>query len=254
MAADRRVALEKKAEIGDPFALDTLFLARLFGFGGSMDLAKARETLVAGFRAGGPVCLLYQGRCLKGFWMGDTLSPSLAQKTAGKALVEKTGRVFIPLAKDGSPPVRFLAGLVCLESGDEKAGLRWLSESAQGGFAPAYLEAASWVLAKAAPDRDETESLRAVGWLRKAADQGFAPAWTRLGHCHLEGRYDTERSPEKAVELFRKAAEAGDAEAERRLGMCYFEGKGVTKDRREALQWFLKGADHQDTPSMLRQA
>ena len=46
---------------------------------------------------------------------------------------------------------------------------------------------------------------------------------------------------------YREAAERGDAEAQFRLGMCYADGIGVRQDYAEAVKWYRKVADQQNT-------
>jgi TPR repeat protein len=45
----------------------------------------------------------------------------------------------------------------------------------------------------------------------------------------------------------RAHAEQGDAAAQNELGKLYLDGRGVSKDYAEALRWFDKSADQNDT-------
>ena len=51
----------------------------------------------------------------------------------------------------------------------------------------------------------------------------------------------------QAVACFRKAAEAGHVEAQRRLAECYHFGKGVTRSLPDAVGWYTKAAEAENT-------
>jgi len=44
-----------------------------------------------------------------------------------------------------------------------------------------------------------------------------------------------------------KKAEAGNANAQYNLGLCYYKGAGVTKDEKEAVNWWTKAAKQGDS-------
>ena len=79
----------------------------------------------------------------------------------------------------------------------------------------------------------------AVKWYRKSAEQGLVRAQYRLGLCSLD-------SKEKA-KWYEKAAEQGYVPAMRELGECYERGMGVAKSKKNAIFWYRKGAEKNDS-------
>ncbi|MBR7182619.1 MAG: sel1 repeat family protein, partial [Alistipes sp.] len=61
----------------------------------------------------------------------------------------------------------------------------------------------------------------------------------RLGLCSLD-------SKEKA-KWYEKAAEQGYVPAMRELGECYERGMGVAKSKKNAIFWYRKGAEKDDS-------
>jgi TPR repeat protein len=72
--------------------------------------------------------------------------------------------------------------------------------------------------------------------LKQAADLGHIEAQFLLGFFHLIGEGMT-RDPKEAMDWFRKAAEQGSAKAQLNLGLMYYNGEGVPKDLVEAYAW-----------------
>ena len=53
----------------------------------------------------------------------------------------------------------------------------------------------------------------------------------------------------EAIKWYRKAADQEDSDAESKLGWMYFSGEGVAQDYKEAIKWFHKAADQGDLRS-----
>jgi len=82
------------------------------------------------------------------------------------------------------------------------------------------------------------ESIR---WLTQAANQGYAPAEYELGRIYLYGR-GIEADYAQALLWERKAAEQGDPRAQRDLAFMYERGFGVSADPAQAAEWNRKAA------------
>lgn len=80
---------------------------------------------------------------------------------------------------------------------------------------------------------------KAVPKLRAAADKGHRKAQYRLGMCYKEG-YSVQKDRKKAVELFLKSAKQDYAKAQYQLGRAYLKGKGVAADQTKAKTWLKK--------------
>lgn len=81
-----------------------------------------------------------------------------------------------------------------------------------------------------------------IGALKKRAENGDADAQFKLAHMYENGEGITKDLRE-AVEWYRKAAEQGRAQAQHNLGWMYIEGSGdLTKNLSEAAKWLHKSA------------
>ena len=78
--------------------------------------------------------------------------------------------------------------------------------------------------------------------LRKSAEHGDVKAQLALGDKYCTGDGVT-RDYREAREWYLKAAEQGSAEAQNSLGHMYDAGRGVRQDYAEALRWYRKAAD-----------
>ncbi|MUK41517.1 hypothetical protein GNP61_08070 [Aliivibrio fischeri] len=74
------------------------------------------------------------------------------------------------------------------------------------------------------------------------AGQGNASAQYNLGVMYANGKGVT-KDDKQAVNWYRKAAEQGYAFAQYNLGVMYANGKGVTKDDKQAVNWYRKAAE-----------
>jgi TPR repeat protein len=100
-----------------------------------------------------------------------------------------------------------------------------------------YLFASLYLNGNGVP-KDTDEGLK---WLTKSADQGYARAQSDLGAFYISGRHvapDTKRG----LELLGKAAAQGDPSASYNLGVMYRDGLGVAENRQKAESYFLSAA------------
>lgn len=77
---------------------------------------------------------------------------------------------------------------------------------------------------------------------RKAAKQGDAAAQYLLGKMYNDGEGVT-KDYKQALNWFTKSAKQGNAEAQYWLGLMYAGGTGVPQDYREAVEWYTKAAE-----------
>ena len=81
----------------------------------------------------------------------------------------------------------------------------------------------------------------------KLAEQGDPEAMFNVASYTVWGDQSLPIEPEAAelaVRYYKKNAENGDTDSMLDLGAMYLEGRGVPKDEKEALNWYLKAADH----------
>lgn len=78
------------------------------------------------------------------------------------------------------------------------------------------------------------------------ANGGDAAAQVAVGECYAEGKGVT-RDYRQAAEWFHKAAEKGDVSAEMRLAALYRDGsKEFPRDMAQAAEWYRKAAEQGD--------
>ncbi|KAL6053106.1 TATA-box binding protein associated factor 7 like [Balamuthia mandrillaris] len=76
------------------------------------------------------------------------------------------------------------------------------------------------------------------------AARGEAQAQYLLARCYAKGLGGAEKSEQAAFQWYTAAAQQEHPKAQYKLGRCLSEGQGVRRNRREALQWYLKAAHH----------
>lgn len=77
------------------------------------------------------------------------------------------------------------------------------------------------------------------------AEQGNVDAQFQLGLIYAGGQ-DMTKDDKQAVDWFRKAAEQGHMEAQTKLGFMYATGKGVAQNNSLAVYWCYKAAEQGD--------
>ncbi len=136
--------------------------------------------------------------------------------------------------------------------GDERETFKWLSASAEQGYAPAQAGLGFCYEEAVGVDENLGEAAKwykkAAEGLRKAAEAGDAEAAYRLSMMYRSGKGVNE-NPDEAAKWCRKAAEGGYALAQFRTGECYADGDGVDKDIEKAAEWWKKGAAQNDPSS-----
>lgn len=88
----------------------------------------------------------------------------------------------------------------------------------------------------------------AVKSYKKAAEKGHQEAQFRLGA--LSAHHGDKKA---AVDHYRKAAEQGHARAQFNLALCLEQGNGVEKDKREAIEWYIKAIQNHYPISKLQE-
>lgn len=81
------------------------------------------------------------------------------------------------------------------------------------------------------------DTLLALKYLTEAADSGYAPALNYLGFKYFTGD-GVPADSLYGLSLIRKAAESGDPRSYNNLGWLYLQGTGVPQDYSEAARWF----------------
>jgi TPR repeat protein len=154
-----------------------------------------------------------------------------------------------------SDPVAQAALASCYDLGqhvqpDGKESIRWLTESANHGYAPAQYELGRiYLYGRGIP----SDYAKALLWERKAADQGDSRAQRDLAFMYERG-FGVPADPAQAAEWNRKAAAQGQAEAQLHLAQALDAGTGVEKDPDEARQWYGKAAKQEQPAAQLEVA
>ena len=119
---------------------------------------------------------------------------------------------------------------------------KWLTLSAQQGYAPAQNNLAVCYATGAGVTKDQSQ---AIEWIRKSAEQGYARAQCYLGLSYAKGE-GVPKDQTKALDWFRKSAAQGFPDALNHLGYCHSQGRGVPKDEAEAYAcWAIAARSHE---------
>lgn len=81
---------------------------------------------------------------------------------------------------------------------------------------------------------------RAIALMSAAADEGLLAAQFEVGRALLSGAPGVPADPTRAVRYLSLASGNGAPQASALLGQAYEQGVGVTRDLREAAQWYQK--------------
>jgi TPR repeat protein len=92
-----------------------------------------------------------------------------------------------------------------------------------------------------------------VAELKAVAAKGDSQAQFALAFRYFHGR-GVSKNPREAMEWFRQAAELGFPSAQTILGEAYLKGFVVEKNQRAAVSWFQKAAAKGEPPAQLRLA
>ncbi|MGO9062557.1 MAG: tetratricopeptide repeat protein [Candidatus Binataceae bacterium] len=92
------------------------------------------------------------------------------------------------------------------------------------------------------PPENAIISAEVIKLLNQYAGEGNAPAQTKLAILYDQGK-GVEQSYSEALEWYLKAAQQNDTTACNNIGVMCFAGFGVQRDLEIARQWFVKAAD-----------
>lgn len=94
-------------------------------------------------------------------------------------------------------------------------------------------------------DCGENASLnKAIYYLNFAANAGMAEAKYQLGEIYFIEYGLLKRNFSLAAKAYLAAAKEGHTAACERIGYCCHHGLGVSENRKEAMEWYRKAADH----------
>jgi hypothetical protein len=149
-------------------------------------------------------------------------------------------------ASAGDPVAQFkVAGYHARGEGiaqDLTESAKWLTLSAQQGYAPAQNNLAVCYSTGAGVPKDQA---KAIEWIRKSAEQGYARAQCYLGLSYAKGE-GVPKNQAQALDWFRKSAAQGFPDALNHLGYCHGQGRGVPKDEAEAYAcWAIAARSHE---------
>ncbi len=89
-----------------------------------------------------------------------------------------------------------------------------------------------------------------IRWLRKLVETGDTDAMIQLGSVYIHG-YNEDTNVDGGIKLFEKAGAAGTLSAYSTLAHMYETGDGVSKDFFQAVMWYEKAANGNDTAAQL---
>ncbi len=231
-----RLAWQPLAEAGDPAAQFNLGILYRRGLGvpadhrqaiGWFERAAVRGHTTAQYNLG----LIYE--------QGIGTSPDRAAALRWYRRAAKKDKI-----KDGFGKARAraqfrLANLLLTgDSVNRSAGMYWMQQAGEGGFAEAQYRLGLAFAAGKDLARDPGASAQ---WFERAARQGHANAQFNLATLHETGG-GLPRDEAKAAKWYRLAAEQNLAAAQISLAMLYMQGRGVQRNDREALSWYLRAA------------
>jgi TPR repeat protein/curved DNA-binding protein CbpA len=130
-------------------------------------------------------------------------------------------------------------GLKYLKLKDYKEAVKWLTKSAEQGYAYAQNRLGNMYTQGEGVLQDYKQAIK---WYTRAAEQGYAYAQNNLGFRYLKGE-GVPQNYKEAVKWYARAAEQGNAIAQNSLGWRYFKGEGVLQDYKEAVKWLTKAAE-----------
>jgi TPR repeat protein len=82
--------------------------------------------------------------------------------------------------------------------------------------------------------------------LLQLAISGDEMAQLNVGICYFNG-YGINQDYKEAVVWFLKASEKNNSEAQCYLGVCYSDGKGIAKNRQESFKWYKMSAENNNS-------
>lgn len=130
-------------------------------------------------------------------------------------------------------------------------GLIWALKAAQHGNSSAQgMVGISYLYGFASLSKNQEE---AVKWLTLSANKGFAPAQRALSECYIKGN-GVAKNEKIAVEYLSQAAIGGDDEAQLQLSEMYRAGQLIPEDRKKSFEWAERSAMQGNLTSLLKLA
>ena len=81
-----------------------------------------------------------------------------------------------------------------------------------------------------------------IVYTRKEALKGNPERQCSLGMCYFFGTQGVSKDKKEAIKWFLKSAEQGYTDAKFKLGTCYYHGEGVVEDKEIAKKWLTESA------------
>lgn len=157
-------------------------------------------------------------------------------------------------AADGDPSAQ-TALAFCYDLGrhvqpSRTENMRWLTEAANQGYAPAEYELGRiYLYGRGVP----SDYSKALVWERKAADQGDPRAQRDLAFMYESG-FGVKADPQEAAAWNRKAAAQGQPDAQLRLAQALEDGHGIARNPSEARRWYAEAAKQEQPRAQLQLA
>lgn len=120
----------------------------------------------------------------------------------------------------------------------------WQEPAAQGDHRAQFLLSTLYEEGQGV-SKDLPQALR---WLTSSAEGGFAPAQFNLGNNYYHGA-GVNQDYAKATAWWLRSAENDFVQAQYNLGVAYVTGKGVEQDNSAAAHWFLQAAQGGSEPA-----
>ncbi|HEC20154.1 MAG TPA: sel1 repeat family protein [Gammaproteobacteria bacterium] len=176
-----------------------------------------------------------------------------------------TDDVFDEVKFENSARAQYTLGLMYLQGKgveqDKQSALSWLKKSSEQGYYLALHRLGRIYL-------DDKKEALAVKHIAQAAEMGYSPSQYLLGTLYQTGEKGVKKNPQEAIKWLSMAAEQGhklakqvlakltagdvltdetmDVQAVVAKGMQYLKGKGVSRDYKQAAEWFSRAAEQGD--------
>jgi hypothetical protein len=146
-------------------------------------------------------------------------------------------------AKAGYPEAQYDFAILsftgqCGVKQDQAIVMPLLIKAAESGVLKA-IGTLAWMLHEGVGCKIDIDA--AIVWARRGARMGDSESHSVLGQCYLNGLGGLKRDQFQAVQHFLQAEKT--AKAWMLLGKCFQDGTGVDADQSEAVAWFTKAAN-----------
>jgi uncharacterized protein len=151
--------------------------------------------------------------------------------------------IWLPLARQGNAEAQFHMSLLGGVGIEYLAAKRWLTLSAEQGYAPAIYRLADNYIIGTEFRGYKQDYKKSINLYTQAAEMGHIPSQNALGEFNSYGTYSVLKNPKKGVYWFEKAAKQGSARAQYSLGIIYMGNDGITQDDKKSFYWTKKAAE-----------